>query len=90
MNEDTSRPAQINVLDDALTIEEIASLTGRNPVTLREWARLGILPGKRLGERIYIVSRSLFLASLTDGSLADRFSAREVAEIKAKLEPKSK
>jgi len=71
-----------------MTIEEIASITGRNEVTLRQWARLGILPGKRLSERIYIVSRSLFLQSLSDGSLAYRFSAREVFEIKAKLEPK--
>lgn len=76
-----------SIFDDAISIEELAKITGRTDITLRQWARLGILPGKRIGPRIFLASRSLFLQSLTNGLLSDRFSAREVTQILQKLQP---
>lgn len=64
-----------------MTIEELAPLVHREPVTLRLWARDGILPATRRGRRLYIVPISLFLQSLTDGSLSEKFTHREAQDI---------
>lgn len=64
-----------------MTIDELAPLVQREPVTLRLWARDGILPTTRRGRRLYVVPVSLFLQSLTDGSLSEKFTHKEVREI---------
>lgn len=74
-----------SVFKDLVALEDLADITGRHPNTLREWVKKGLLPGTRISERVYVVSKSLFLQSLSNGLLSDRFSAREVREILAKF-----
>jgi hypothetical protein len=68
-----------------MTLEQLSKITRRSPVTLRMWARRRQLPARKIG-KTYVVSIPIFLASLTDGSLAACFSVREAAEIRQKLE----
>lgn len=74
-----------SVFNDLIALEDLSDITGRHPNTLRDWVRKGLLPGTRISERVYVVSKSLFLESLSNGLLSDRFSAREVREILTKL-----
>ncbi|GEM88477.1 helix-turn-helix domain-containing protein [Meiothermus granaticius] len=74
-----------SVFKDLIALEDLADITGRHPNTLRDWVKKGLLPGTRISERVYVVSKSLFLQSLSNGLLSDRFTAREAKEILAKL-----
>lgn len=71
-------------MTNIFTLSELAVIVNKDPHTLAIWAREGSLPCRKMG-RVYVVERAVFLQSLSDGTLAEKFTVARAKQIAAAM-----